>query len=505
MRGSRRRIDLKAIARRAMERYGFLPAFPPEVLHEAELLREDVQEFSGDTRDLRPLLWSSIDNIDSEDLDQIEYCEQSENGGVRVLVAIADVDHYVKKGTAIDRHALANGTSVYLGFETFPMLPDRLSKGVSSLLPLQDRHAIVIEFAVMQDGELNFGGIYPALVRNKAKLVYEEIGEWLEGKSGIPDAVRTVHGLEEQLRLQAEVAEMLRHHRMAQGALDLETLEPVPVVEGGEVRSLVLQEQNTARRIIEELMVAANRTMVHFLGQERIPMLQRIVRVPKNWAGIVETAARYGFGLPERPEAKALARFLDERRRADPERFPDLSLAIVKLMGPGEYVPFVPGEIPIGHFALQVREYTHSTAPNRRYVDIVNQRLIKSLLAGTPLTYSTEELDELAAHLTDRDKSAEKAARFARKVAAAILLEDRIGDAFEGIVTGAAEKGTYTRILDPPAEGRVVENERGLRVGDRILVRLLRTLPEEGFIDFACVRKVENHASAIEIDRSARK
>lgn len=504
MRSPRRSIDLKVIARKAMERYGFLSEFPPEVLREVEGVREGaIHDAVADLRDLRPLLWSSIDNVDSEDLDQIEYCERVENGGIRVLVAIADVDLYVKKDSRIDRHAMANGTSVYLGFETFPMLPDRLSKGISSLLPSKDRRAIAIEFVVDREGGLLPGPIYPALVRNRAKLVYEEIGDWLEGRTGVPGAVRGVPGLEEQLLLQEEAAERLRRQRMAQGALDLETLEPVPVVEGGEIRSLVIQEQNAARRIIEEMMVAANRTMVHHLGAARLPMLQRVVRVPKNWPGIVETAAKYGFRLPEAPEGKALARFLEERRRADPEQFPDLSLTIVKLIGHGEYVPFIPGEIPIGHFALQVRDYTHSTAPNRRYVDIVNQRMLKSVLAGAPLPYAAGELEGLAVHLTDRDRSAEKAARFARKVAAAILLEDRVGDTFGGIVTGAAEKGTYARVLDPPAEGRVVENERGLRVGDRILLRLLRTVPEEGFIDFACVKKLEYLPPAVGVDRGA--
>ncbi|MDI9632521.1 MAG: RNB domain-containing ribonuclease [Methanolinea sp.] len=482
------RIDLKAIARRAMEKYGFEPDFPPAVTREVNALHEEVPiDPNASTRDLRDLPWSSIDNSDSLDLDQLEFCEKLSGGEIRVLVAIADVDHFVRQGSHTDRHAAFNGTSVYLGVETFPMLPDRLSKGISSLLPGRDRRAVVIGYTVLPDGTVKDGAVFRAVVRNRARLVYEEVGDWLEGKAPVPTGVSRIPGLEEQVRLQGEVARRLRSRRMQRGALDLETVEAQPVVEGGTVRGLVVQQQNAARRIIEEFMVAANRTMVQFLGAAGVPMVQRVVRVPKNWDGIVETAARYGFRLPRDPDSRALARFLDQRRRADPERFADLSLAIVKLVGPGEYVPFVPGEIPVGHFALAVRDYTHSTAPNRRYVDIVNQRILKAVLDGKPVPYPARELERLAEHLTDRDKAAEKAARFMRKVAAAILLADRVGRTFDAIVTGAADKGTYVRLLDPPAEGRVVEGERGLSVGDKVKVRLVRTDPENGFVDFSLV------------------
>ncbi|HPC55558.1 MAG TPA: RNB domain-containing ribonuclease [Methanolinea sp.] len=482
------RIDLKAIARKVMEKYGFVSDFPPAVIRETSSI-EEVQsiEPDKDTRDLRSLLWSSIDNSDSEDLDQVEYCESRSDGEIRVFVAIADVDFFVRKGSNTDRHAAFNGTSVYLGVETFPMLPDHLSKGVSSLLPGKDRRAVVIEYTVLPDGTVKHGAIFRAIVKNHARLVYEEVGDWLEGKAPIPSGVSGVPGLEEQIRLQAEVARRLRAHRMKQGALDLETIEAQPVMEGGAVRGLVIQEQNAARQIIEEFMVAANGTMVHVLGAAGVPMVQRVVRVPKNWDGIVRTAAQYGFHLAGEPDSKALARFLDTRRRADPERFPDLSLTIVKLMGPGEYVPFVPGDTPIGHFALAVLDYTHSTAPNRRYVDIINQRLLKAVLDGKPMPYSAHELAGLAEHLTDRDKAAEKAARFMRKVAAAVILRDRIGQTFDAIVTGAADKGTYVRLFDPPAEGRVVQGERGLFVGNKVKVRLIDTDPELGYVDFACV------------------
>lgn len=486
------RIDLKAIARQVMEKYGFVSDFPPEVIRETSSIGE-VQsiEPDGDTRDLRSLLWSSIDNSDSMDLDQVEFCEILSHGEIRVFVAIADVDFFVRQGSNIDHHAGFNGTSVYLGVETFPMLPDHLSKGVSSLLPGKDRRAVVIEYTVLPDGSVQDGTVFRAVVRNHTKLVYEEVGDWLEGKAPIPTGVSSIPGLEEQIRLQEEVARRLRSHRMQQGALDLETIEAQPVVEGGAIRGLVIQEQNAARQIIEEFMVAANGTMVHTLGKSGVPMVQRVVRVPKKWDGIVDIAAQYRFHLPHEPDSKALARFLDQRRRADPERFPDLSLTIVKLMGPGEYVPFVPGDTPIGHFALAVLDYTHSTAPNRRYVDIINQRLLKAVLDGKPMPYSAHELALLSEHLTERDKASEKAARFMRKVAAAILLWNRIGQTFDAIVTGAADKGTYVRLFDPPAEGRVVEGERGLSVGNKVRVRLLRTDPENGFVDFAFVGGLE--------------
>ncbi|MCQ8893732.1 MAG: RNB domain-containing ribonuclease [Methanolinea sp.] len=483
-----RRINLKLLARQAMEKYGFEPDFPPKVIREVNRLPEESSiEPAGDIRDFRSLPWSSIDNSDSEDLDQVEYCETRSNGEIRVLVAIADVDHFVKLGSNTDRHAAFNGTSVYLGIETFPMLPDRLSKGISSLLPGRDRRAVVIEYTVLPDGSVKHGTIFRAIVRNHAKLVYEEVGDWLEKKASTPAGVSGVPGLEEQIRLQAEVSRRLRSHRMDQGALDLETIEAEPVMRAGEVRGLVVREQNAARQLIEEFMVAANGTMVHVLGAAHVPMVQRVVRVPKNWDGIVRTAEEFGFRLPPEPDSKALARFLDQRRRADPERFPDLSLTVVKLMGPGEYVPFVPGDTPIGHFALAVLDYTHSTAPNRRYVDIINQRLLKAVLDREPMPYTPHELARLAVHLTDRDKASEKAARFMRKVAAAVLLADRTGQTFEAIVTGAAEKGTYVRLLDPPAEGRVVEGEKGLSVGNKVRVRLIRTDPENGFVDFAFV------------------
>lgn len=486
-------VDLVTLARQTMIKYGFEPDFSADAVKETEFsAKRNLPDATSSGKDLRSLLWSSIDNSDSLDLDQIEYCEEREKGVIHVKVAIADVDAFVTKGTSVDRHAAHNGTSVYTGVETFPMLPDLLSKGVSSLLPGSDHLAVVIEYSVNPDGSFIPGQLYKALVSNKAKLVYEEIGDWLEGKSSVPESVTAVPGLEEQLLLQNSAAQRLKEHRRRQGALDLGTLEATTVAEKGLVLDLIIQEQNMARCLIEEFMVAANGTTVHFLNHARMPMIQRIVRIPKNWEGIRMTAAQYREKLPRTPDVRALARFLKHRREADPERFPDLSLTIVKLMGPGEYVPFIPGEPPIGHFALAVTDYTHGTAPNRRYVDLIIQRIIKSVLVGKPAPYSATELTKLASWLTSREMGSKKVERFMEKAAAAVLLQHRIGDLFNGLITGASEKGTYVRIMSPPVEGRVIKGCRGLYVGQKVRVRLIHADPQTAFIDFDCTGKTEN-------------
>jgi exoribonuclease-2 len=444
-------------------------------------------DFPGDTRDLRTLLWSSIDNHDSQDLDQLEYCEPRPDGTIRVMVAIADVDSYVKQHSATDEYAGNNGTTVYTGIITFPMLPERLSYGFTSLLQDKDRLAVIIEFTVEHDGRFTPKEIYRALVRNKAKLVYETVGDWLEAKGPLPAGIQDVPGLEQQVRLQNEAAQLLRTFRRGQGALEFDTLEAEVVMENGEVRGLVTRTPNPARALIEEFMVAANGTMVNRLGAGGVPMIQRVVKTPKNWAGILLTAAALGETLPEKPDAKALAQFLSRQKSADPLHFPDLSLTIIKLLGPGEYTMLEPGETPTGHFALAVIDYTHATAPNRRYVDIINQRQIKAILMETPGPYSAAELQNRAMWLTDREKASKKVKRFMRKSVAAMLLEDSIGKTFEALVTGAADKGTYVRLLTPPAEGRVVKGEHNLHVGQNVRVRLLKTDPYNGFIDFECI------------------
>jgi exoribonuclease-2 len=480
-----RSVDLTAIADMAMEKYGFDPRFPEPVLREVNALTDKTSAYDRrTTQDLRSLLWSSIDNIDSMDLDQLEYCERGPEGEIRVLIAVADVDLYVPRHSQADRYAAHNGTSIYTGIVTFPMLPDRLSKDISSLLPERDRLAVVAEYTVLPDGSIRPGGLGRALVRNHAKLVYEELGDWLEGAGPIPPVVRDLTGLKDQILLQARTARILRKKRMDQGALDLETIEARPVLEGDKVRSLVVLKPNLARIIIEEFMVAANRTMVSFLGTAGIPMIQRVVRVPKYWDEIVLTAADYGIRLPRVPDVKALAEFLRKQKEADPRRFPDLSLTIIKLLGPGEYIPLEPGAPPTGHFSMAVSDYTHGTAPNRRYVDVINQRLIKSVLDHMQSPYTLDSLTDHAAWLSDREKGSKKVERFMRKAAAAVLLQDRIGDVFEALVTGASDKGTYVRLIEPPAEGRVVRGEAGLRVGQSVQVRLLKTDPYNGFIDF---------------------
>ncbi|HVN65144.1 MAG TPA: RNB domain-containing ribonuclease [Methanomicrobiales archaeon] len=482
---NRPEIDLAAIAWQAMEKYGFEPGYSAEVEKEVGALAEaGFDKPPAGIRDHRGLLWSSIDNEDSMDLDQLEYCERGENGEIHVRVAIADVDLYVKKEDPADRHASHNGTSVYAGIVTFALFPDKLSKGITSLLPGGDRMAVVVEYAVLPGGDFRPGEVYRAIVRNKAKLVYEVIGDWFDGYSPVPRVVKDVPGLEAQLRLQLEASRRLKKYRMEQGALELDTLEPKVVVEEGKVCRLVAPRKNPAGHLIEDFMIAANGTMVARLEEAGIPMVQRVVRVPKHWDGIVETAALYHEHLPAEPDAKALSEFLVRRKKADPERFPDLSLTVVKLLGRGEYLPLVPGQAPYGHFGLAVTHYTHSTAPNRRFVDLIIQRLVKSVLAGTPAPYEAAELAGLCTWLTDREHEANKVERFMRKASAAVLLADRIGDTFEGIITGVIEHGIFARLFDPPAEGKVVRREHGLRVGQIVRLRLLRTDPYNGFIDF---------------------
>jgi VacB/RNase II family 3'-5' exoribonuclease len=486
-----RTVDLKAIAGNAMMKYGFEPLFPNSVLREvAGINVKTLPDNPENTKDLRMLLWSSIDNYDSMDLDQMEFVKRGQNGEIQVMVAIADVDAYVRKYSQADQHAAHNGTSVYTGIETFPMLPDKLSKGITSLLPGQDHMAIVIEYVVLPDGDVRHGDIYRAMVSNKAKLIYEEAGDWLDGVAAIPQSVRDVPGLEEQVHLQSEAAQRLKKYRMEKGALDLETIEANPIMEQGFVKDLVVQKKNMARSIIEEFMVAANGTMVDYLGKAGIPMIQRVVRMPKYWDEIVITAATYGEKLPAEPDSLALSAFLNRQKEADPESFPDLSLTVVKLIGPGEYMTLEPGEPPYGHFGLAVTDYTHGTAPNRRYVDLIIQRLIKSVLDRVPSPYTLEELIEKSTWLTGREKGSKKVERFMRKAAAAVLLQERTGEFFEAIVTGASEKGTYARLITPPAEGRIMRGEHGLSVGQKVRVRLLKTDPYNGYIDFECMGTV---------------
>lgn len=477
--------DLKKIADKAMEQYGFRPEFPEPVLREVNNIQEDISpEIKRNARDLRSILWVSIDNHDTMDIDQIQFCERKPGNKILVKIAIADVDYRVKKGSATDRHAATHGTSIYTGIVTYPMLPLRLSEDISSLHPHRDRMAMIIEYTVLPDGSIQPGDIYPAIVQNKAKLVYEIIGEWLESGGDFPYEHLEIPDLSTQILLQHEAAQRMKEERTRQGFLDLQTIEASPVMEEGMVHGLVVQQESPAHSLIEECMISANRTLVACLRRASFPMVQRIVRTPRNWDGIVEEAAARHTRLPADPDVQALAAFLLDQKRKDPETFPDLSLTVVKLMGPGEYVALAPGDDSVGHFALAVTDYTHGTAPNRRYADIIIQRLIKAAIHKRSPPYEDDELTRIATNLSASEKAAKKVERFMRKAAGAVLLMDRIGETFNGLVTGASEKGTYARIIDPPVEGRIVRNEGRVKVGQRVNVRLLKTDPENGFIDF---------------------
>ena len=470
-----------------MTRYGFQPQFPQFVIREVKELNEGriIKKVRSNVQDLRSVLWSSIDNADSLDLDQLGYCEGHPHQDITVKIAIADVDAFVPKGSQTDIYASNNGTSVYTGVEIFPMLPERLSTDLSSLKAGADRLAVVVEFTVLKNGDVSREKIYRALVRNKAKLIYEEIGDWLEGKGPRPQTLADIPGLEEQIRLQDEAAQRLLTFRTEKGALEFETIEPKPVMRDDVILDLIIQQKNQARYLIENFMIAANGAMVRFLEKRGSPMIQRIVRTPQNWLRIVDVATSLGEALPPEPDSRALSLFLSRQRRRDPEHFPDLSLTIVKLLGPGEYVMMEPGKAKYGHFGLAVMDYTHSTAPNRRYVDVIIQRLLKAVLDEKPIPYTKRELIEHASWCTDRDKAAKKVERFMRKVEAAILLREHVGKSFDAIVTGASDKGTYVRLLAPPVEGRVVRGEEGMTVGQKVRVRLVYLNEYKGFVDFA--------------------
>ncbi len=479
-------IDLHGIARTTIKRYGFDFTIKKPVINEINALDPGklMDSVRGEIRDLRGLLWSSIDNADSLDLDQLEYCERGPNDEIIVRVAISDVDLFVPKRSQTDIYAARNGTSVYTGIDSFSLLPSRLSNGLTSLLADADHAGLVVEFSVFPDGSNVPGSIYRALIRNKAKLVYEEIGGWIEGRTGIPASVSGVPGLKEQLFLQDEAAGRLSKFRVEQGLLEFGTIEPKLVIKEEKVRSLFVEEKNRANSIIENFMIAANVSMSQFLKKAGLPMIQRVVRVPKNWQGIIYAAEAFHERLPIQPDAKALARFLQKRRTADPERFPDLSLTVVKLLGPGEYMMLEPQASSVGHFGLAVMDYTHGTAPNRRYVDELIQRLLKAALDERPCPYSKDELIDHAAICTDRDKAAKKVERFMRKAAAAALLSGRIGETFDAIVTGASSHGVYVRVETPPVEGRVMRKQKGLAVGQKVRVRLIGMDPYKGQIDF---------------------
>jgi len=482
--GRRPRSILQSIARRVMLERGLVPEFPPPALAELAEIHGPATRTGESTRDLRNLLWCSIDNDDSRDLDQLTAAEAMPNGATKALVAIADVDALVKKGSALDDHARQNTTSVYTVAETFPMLPEKLSTDLTSLNYESDRLAIVIEMVLAGDGSLQSSDIYRATVRNRAKLAYNSVAAWLEGNGPMPPGIGTVGGLDENLRLQDHVAQQLKALRRQHGALDLETIKASPVFDGDELRDLEVDKNNRAKDIIEDFMIAANGVTARYLASKKFPSLRRVVRTPKRWDRIVELAAERGATLPKKPDAKALEQFLVSAKAADPLRFPDLSLCVIKLLGRGEYVVELTGDSVAGHFGLAVEDYEHSTAPNRRYPDVITQRLLKAAVDGQSVPYENDELEALATHCTEEEDAAKKVERQVTKSAAALLLGSRIGEQFDAIVTGASETGTWVRILRPPVEGRLDSGFENMRVGDRLRVQLVSTDVERGFIDF---------------------
>jgi exoribonuclease-2 len=477
--------QLQGIARRAMKTRGLEPEFPPRALSEAQSARPLPHEAAPDLQDLRGLLWCSIDNDDSRDLDQLSVSTPGKNGGTNILVAIADVDALVRKGSAVDDHARSNTTSVYTAAEIFPMLPERYSTDLTSLGESQERPSLVVEMSVGQDGALTSSQVYRAWVLNRAKLAYNGVAAWLEGGGPPPPRVAAVPGMEEQLRVQDRVAQAMKKLRHEHGALVLRTIEAKAVFRGDLLADLLPEEKNRAKELIEDFMIAANGVTAKFLESRGFPSIRRVLQAPERWDRIMKLAADYKDRLPDAPSARALQEFLIRRQQADPVRFPDLSLSVIKLLGSGEYTMDLPGQKVEGHFGLAVTAYTHSTAPNRRFPDLITQRLLKAALERKPPPYSADELRGLARHCTDQENSAQKVERQVRKSSAALLLAPRIGERFDAIVTGVSDKGTWVRTLRPPVEGKVVKGVEGLDVGDQVSVQLLKTDVEQGFIDFA--------------------
>jgi len=478
-------LDLQATAKQIMLAHGFEPDFPPQVPQQLADLKAHPPQVApgGDIRDLRSLLWSSIDNDTSRDLDQIEVAERLPNGDIKVLVGIADVDAFVPKRSPIDEHAAKETTTVYTGIQNFPMLPEELSTGATSLLENADKLSVVIEYTVDATGSVGSSNVYQAIVRNQAQLAYNAVGGWLEGTGPAPTKVAASAELQAQLKLQDQAAQTLKNQRYQHGALNIETSEVHPIVLNQQVVDVVKQEKNRATELIEDFMIAANGVVARML--EKVSSLRRIVKTPERWDRIVQLAAAHGGNLPPDPDSKALNDFLLKRKAADPDHFADVSLAVIKLIGPGEYVLERPGDPEQGHFGLAVQDYTHSTAPNRRFADVVTQRLIKAMLARKPAPYSDDELAAIATNCTVKEDAARKVEREMSKRLAAVAMSNRIGQTFDALVTGVTPKGTFVRVLTPRVEGLLAQGQQGVDVGDRLRVKLIRTDVQRGYIDFA--------------------
>ena len=478
------RADLARIAAKAMVDRGLAAEFSTRAIDQLAGLEKLSKEVVSDIRDLRQLLWCSIDNEESRDLDQLTVCEILQNGAIKVLVAIADVDTLVKKASPIDDHAQKNTTSVYTAARIFPMLPELLSTDLTSLNPHVDRLSMVTELVFDADATISSSTIYRARVHNQCKLAYDDVAAWLDGKGDIPAGVRAIPGMDAQIRTQDAVSQKLRKRRFEQGALEFRTIQSRTIFSGDQVVDVEQQQPNRARQLIEELMLATNGVTARFLASKGYSALCRVVRSPERWLKIVEVAKDLGDELPVEPDSKALEKFLRKRRDADPIRFPDLSLVVVKLMGAGEYALQLAGAAPVGHFGLAVREYSHATAPNRRFADLITQRMLKAAIVSAPAPYTDEELDALATHCNEQGSDANKVERQVRKSEAALVLQTRIGDVFDGIVTSASSKGVWVRIFHPPVDGRLSGPGAAPHIGKKVKVKLTLADVERGFIDF---------------------
>jgi len=479
-------VDLQAAAADSMRAHGFEPEFSPQVLSEVAALEAHPPPVGPGQgiRDLRQLPWSSIDNDTSRDLDQLEVAERLPDGATRIQVAIADVDAFVRRGSAIDDHASRATTTVYTGVRNFPMLPEALSTRATSLLESQDNLSVVIEFVVALDGAVRSSDVYRAVVRNTAQLTYDGVAAWIDGGPA-PRKVAASPALQSQLHLQDAAAQLLRQARYRHGALNIETIETRPVVLHGQVVDIVRQGKNRATELIEDFMIAANEIVARMLEARQVSSIRRVVKTPERWDRIVALARGVGSTLPDAPDSGALNEFLIKRKAADPDRFADLSLAVIKLMGPGEYVLERPGDVNHGHFGLAVEDYTHSTAPNRRFADLVTQRLIKAALAGQPSPYSDDDLARIAENCTLKENASRKVEREMSKRIAAVAMSGRIGEVFDAVVTGVTPRGTFVRIMTPRVEGLLARGQQGADVGDKLRVTLISTDVQHGYIDFA--------------------
>ena len=484
MNNNANRITLQEIARKAMISRGLVPDFPAAVFIELQHITHPATNVSTINKDLRHLLWCSVDNDDSVDLDQLSYAEQLPGNKVRLLIAIADVDSLVVKQSNIDGHASHNTASIYTIAEMFPMLPEKLSTNLTSLSFDADRCAVVVEMVIGDDGSVQQSDVYQATVRNHAKLQYDSLADWLEENGSIPSEIMKVDGLAENIQLQDRTAQKMKQLRYEHGALEFETIEAKPVFDGDSLSEMKIKQKNRAESLIEDFMIAANGSTARYLSAKKFPSLRRVVKTPKRWDRIIELASGHGFSLPEKAYSKSLSAYLKFIKQNDPIHFVDMSLSVLKLLGAGEYVVETPGSTSEGHFGLAVKDYTHSTAPNRRFPDLVTQRLLKSAIAGHSVPYSIEQLNEIAHHCTSKEDDVKKVERLVEKSANAMLLESRIGEVFEAIVSGASPKGTWIRLFHPHVEGKLINGYRGLEVGQRLKARLTYINVEEGFIDF---------------------